>query len=86
MAGEVMAAGPGEGRREDWHGKPGRGGTLAGAGRGGAGGLLKEAEISASNSGFSAGAAIVLHVKVTVYLLTIAAGRAPGDTLRLRSR
>jgi hypothetical protein len=48
-----MAAGPGEGRREDWHGKPGRGGTLGGAGRGGAGGSLKEAEISASNSASS---------------------------------
>ena len=29
MAGEVMAAGPGEGRREDWHGKPGEAGPWA---------------------------------------------------------
>jgi len=40
-----MADGPGPERREGGGGVPGRGGT-----RGGAGGSLKEAEISASNS------------------------------------
>ena len=48
-----MAGGPGAGCREDGGVLPGRGGTQVGAGRGGAGGSLKEAEISASNSASS---------------------------------
>ncbi len=48
--GEVLAAGPGAGRRDGGHGWPGRGGTRGGAGGGSAGGSPKEAEISASNS------------------------------------